>query len=46
MATARESMDEYAVGLEDVYTETFVHRLSFRGEQIEYIALRGRKPWS
>ena len=46
VATARESMDEYAVGLEDVYTERFVHRLSFSGEPIEYIALRGRKPWS
>ena len=46
VATAREPMDEYAVGLEDVYTERFVHRLSFSGEQIEYIALRGRKPWS
>ena len=46
VATAREPMDEYAVGLEDVYTETFVHRLSFSGEPIEYIALRGRKPWS
>jgi len=46
VATAREDMDEYAVGLEDVYRERFVHRLSFSGEPIEYTALRGRKPWS
>ena len=46
VATAREDMDEYAVGLEDVHTERFVHRLSFSGEQIEYVALRGRKPQS
>ncbi len=46
VATAREEMDEYAVGLKEVHTERFVHRLSFSGEPIEYIALRGRKPWS
>ncbi len=46
VATAREDMDEYAAGLEDVYSERFVHRLSFSGEPIEYTALRGRKPWS
>jgi hypothetical protein len=44
VATAREDMDEYAVGLEDVHTERFVHRLAFSGEPIEYTALRGRKP--
>lgn len=46
VATAREEMDEYAAGLEDVHTERFVHRLAFSGEPIEYIALRGRKPSS
>lgn len=46
VATAREDMDDYAAGLEDVHTERFVHRLAFSGEPIEYTALRGRKPWS
>ena len=46
VATARGDMDPYAAGLEDVYTERFVHRLSFAGEPIEYVALRGRKPSS
>lgn len=46
VATALEDMGEYAVGLEEVHTERFVHRLSFSGEPIEYVALRGRKPWS
>jgi hypothetical protein len=45
VATAREEMDQYAAGQEDVHTERFVHRLAFSGEPIEYIALRGRKPW-
>ena len=46
VATAREDMDAYASGLEDVHSERFVHRLAFSGEPIEYVALRGRKPWS
>ena len=29
VATAREDMDEYASGLEDLHTERFVHRLAF-----------------
>lgn len=44
VATAREDMDDYSGGLEDLYTERFVHRLSFAGESIEYVAMRGRKP--